>query len=223
MTNVAATDVLVVGGGPAGSAAAWWLADAGHDVTLVEREVMPRERPCGDALTPFAVDQLVAMQVHDDLAEAHRTSGIRLSAHGRSMEMPWPADTGITHHGLTIRRRELDRRLLDHAARRGATVWTGVHATEPIVEHGHLRGAALEGDTDSAEIRARFVVIADGPLSPFGRALGTARSRTFAMGIASRAYFRSAHHDEPWIESGFTSLRKRPLRRNSSSSARTEK
>ena len=54
-------DVLVVGGGPAGAASAYWLAEAGHDVTLVERKHYPREKTCGDGLTPRSVRQLEDM------------------------------------------------------------------------------------------------------------------------------------------------------------------
>lgn len=176
---------------------------------VLEREVFPRERPCGDALTPRAVGQLYDMGLRETLQGEHRHLGLRMSAHGRSIDLSWPDDAGQPDHGLAIRRSRLDKLLLDHAEQAGAQVWTGTNVDEPIVEHGHLRGcrATANGRGSGAEgpieVRARFVVIADGPLSGFGRALGTARSRTFAQGIATRGYFRCSHHDDPWIESAF--------------------
>jgi menaquinone-9 beta-reductase len=209
VTLTATTDVLVVGGGPAGASAAYWTARAGHRVLVIEREQFPRDRPCGDALTPRAVGQLYDMGLRETLAGEHRHLGLRMTAHGRSVQLEWPDDAGQPDHGLAIRRRRLDALLLDHAAHAGAEVWTGTRVDEPIVEHGHLRGCratgsdAAGGPAGPIEVRARFVVIADGPLSNFGRALGTARSRTFAQGIATRGYFRCEHHDDPWIESAF--------------------
>jgi len=209
VTLAATTDILVIGGGPAGAAAAYWAASAGHDVTVLEREAMPRERPCGDTLTPRAVGELYEMGLRDQLAEAHRIAGLRMTAHGRSVELPWPQDTGGPDHGLSIRRPVLDELLLRHAEDAGAVVWMGAEVSEPIIDDGHLRGCLAEGSgvehapAGPLEVRARFVVIADGPLSPFGRALGTARSRTYAQGRAVRAYFACDHHDDPWIESAF--------------------
>lgn len=209
MTTRVIADILVVGGGPAGTSAAAWAASRGHDVVLLERDAHGRPRVCGDALTPTAVGELYELGLGPALQGAHRHRGVRMSAHGRSVELPWPDDAGRPDHGLGIRRSDLDALLADHAAASGATVWHGVEVDAPIVEHGHVRGclatasAASTGPEGPVEVRAQFVVIADGPLSNFGRALGTARSRTFAQGIAMRGYFRSPRHDDDWIESVF--------------------
>ena len=56
-------DVVVVGAGPSGSACAYWLADAGWDVVVVEKKQFPREKTCGDGLTPRAVRQLANLKV----------------------------------------------------------------------------------------------------------------------------------------------------------------
>ncbi len=202
-------DVLVVGGGPAGGAAAYWLALGGYQVILVEAAAGLRDRVCGDALTPEAVGSLYQIGVDPGTLGGHRHVGLRMSAHGRSVELPWPTDTDHPDHSMAVRRSTLDHQILERAKGVGATVWTGTTATEPIVEAGHLRGCRLDGTglgsgpEGRSEVRARYVVIADGPLSHLGRALGTARRRTYAQGIAVRGYVTAPSHAAPWMESAF--------------------
>ena len=203
------TEVLVVGGGPAGSAAAFWAAQSGRMVVLLEKDVMPRDRVCGDAVTPKAVGHLAEMGIDVADKRFHKHRGLRMTAHGQSIELRWPTDHDHPSHGLIIRRNTVDKLLIDHAANEGAQVWTGVEVLQPIVEHGHLRGCQALGSGEGSgpegtiEVRAKFVIIADGPLSPFGRALGTARTRRYAQGVAMRGYFPSAKHNEDIIESVF--------------------
>ena len=83
-------EVLVVGGGPAGAATAYWLASAGHDVLVVEKKTFPREKTCGDGLTPRAVRQLHDMGLAERLADFHRFNGLRALAHGITLELEWP-------------------------------------------------------------------------------------------------------------------------------------
>ena len=82
-----ACEVLVVGGGPAGASAAYWLANAGVDVLVVEKKHYPREKTCGDGLTPRSVHQLEQMGLADDLAQHHRCKGLRANAYGRTIAM----------------------------------------------------------------------------------------------------------------------------------------
>ena len=104
MNRPFATDILVIGGGPAGASAAYWAAASGHQVTVIEQRERGRDRVCGDALTPGAVGTLYDMGLQPALAGAHRHAGLRMSAHGRSIELPWPTDAGRPDHGLGIRR-----------------------------------------------------------------------------------------------------------------------
>lgn len=197
-------DVLVVGGGPAGAATAYWLATAGRDVLMVERKTFPRDKTCGDGLTPRAVHQLSEMGLEDAIAGAHhRVLGLRAIAHGISLDLAWPQHPTYPPYGFVVRRRDLDQVVAEHAVAAGATLWQGAEATEPIIEDGDARGAVVVRKATGAteEVRARYVVVADGSNSRFGRALGTSRNRTYPQGMAIRTYYESPLHDDPWIES----------------------
>jgi menaquinone-9 beta-reductase len=196
-------DVLVVGGGPAGAATGYWLAEAGHDVIVVEKKLFPREKTCGDGLTPRAVHQLREMGLGERLSDHHRYDGLRAVAHGISLDLAWPEHPVFPSHGYVVRRRELDTMVADHAVKAGAVLRQGIEAVRPLLHDGLVTGAVVKDkETGVAEeIRARFVVIADGANSRFGRALGTARRRSWPQGMAIRGYFESPLHDDPWIES----------------------
>jgi menaquinone-9 beta-reductase len=210
-------DVLVVGGGPSGSACAYWLAEAGWDVAVVERKVFPREKTCGDGLTPRSVRQLADMGIEGALAGAHRYSGLRSHAFGRVLDLPWPEHPSFPSYGYVITRHDLDGLVNDLAAKAGATIWQGTEALEPILAEGTgtvppsssqptlppCVGAVVRESAsgETREVRARYVVVADGANSRFGRALGVARNRRQPMGMALRGYYTSPGHDQPFIES----------------------
>jgi geranylgeranyl reductase family protein len=197
-------DVLVVGGGPAGASTAYWLAEAGHDVLVVEKKTFPREKTCGDGLTPRAVKQLADMGLEDTIArDHHRFDGLRAVAHGITLELEWPSHPVYPSHGYVVRRRDLDQLVAEHAVKAGATLWSGAEAVAPIIERGFVSGAHVKRkDTGAVEaVRARYVVVADGSNSRFGRALGTTRDRAYPQGMAIRTYYESPLHADPWIES----------------------
>jgi geranylgeranyl reductase family protein len=204
--------VLVVGGGPSGSSCAYWLAEAGWDVALVEKKVFPRAKTCGDGLTPRSVRQLADMGIEGSLAGAHRFGGLRTHAFGRVLDLPWPEHPSFPSYGYVITRHDLDALVNERAAKAGATVWQGTEALEPILDDtGRHEGAGLPSCVGAVvkdkatglvrEVRARYVVVADGANSRFGRALGTSRDRTQPMGMALRGYYSSPGHDQPFIES----------------------
>ena len=197
------SDVLVIGAGPSGASAAYWLANAGHRVIVVDKKRFPREKTCGDGLTPRAVRQLHDMGLADDLTGFQRFDGLRSIAHGITLELAWPSHPDFPSYGYVVRRSELDDVVAQRAVKAGAWLRPATEAVEPIVENGLVTGAiVVDKDTGARDrVRARYVIVADGANSRFGRALGTARNRTYPLGMAIRGYFTSPLHDDPWIES----------------------
>ncbi|MEN8115223.1 MAG: geranylgeranyl reductase family protein, partial [Actinomycetota bacterium] len=193
--------VLVVGGGPGGASAAYWLAQRGVDVLLVEKKHYPREKACGDGLTPRAVRQLVDMGFDFDRPDIHRNVGLRSYAGDVMLEMPWPEHSIYPNWGATLRRADLDGLVADLAAQQGATVLQGVEAI-PVIEDGDLAAVELKRkDAESERIHPDYVVVADGSLSRFGRGLGAARRKDYPFGLAVRAYWESPNSKDGFIES----------------------
>ncbi len=203
-------DVVVVGAGPAGASCGYWLADAGWDVVVVEKKEFPREKTCGDGLTPRAVRQLADMGLEDALSDSHRYSGLRAFGFGQSIEMQWPEHPNFPAYGYTITRHDLDGLVAARAAGAGATLHQGTEVTA-LVEDESAPPAALptltgvtvkpKGSARARTIKARFVVVADGSNSRIGRMLGTSRQRELPLGMALRGYYRSDRHDDTFIES----------------------
>ncbi len=203
-------DVVVVGAGPAGASCGFWLADAGWDVVIVEKKEFPREKTCGDGLTPRGVRQLADMGLEPALAGSHRFSGLRAYGFGHSIEMQWPEHPNFPAYGYTITRHDLDGLVANRAVEAGATLLQGTEVVAPIVDGTTattplptLTGVSVKGKSvdSAATINARYVVVADGSNSRFGRMLGTARRRDLPLGMALRGYYRSERHDDPFIES----------------------
>lgn len=195
----AVADVLVIGGGPAGSAAASRLAGRGHRVLLLESGPAGRPKACGELLTPRAVASTAQLGV--SLAGFHRVGHVRLTEDGRSASARWPSHPELVDYAVVAPRAQLDELLRASAAGAGATVLTNHAATAPIVERGFVRGAYVTApDGTSVDMRATYTVVADGANSRFGRALGTFRRRTWPHALAHRAVYRSALHDTSEIE-----------------------
>ncbi len=196
-------DVVVVGGGPGGAAAGYWCARAGLSTVVIEKAAFPRDKVCGDGLTPRAVLQLREMGLGDWLADQHPNRGLRTRAHGITLELPWPDHSRFPALGYVVRRTELDEKVTRHAVGAGATLWDATEVTAPILRDGIVRGVTVR-DKDSGgtrDVAARYVILADGANSRVGRALGAARDKSYPMGLAIRGYYESAMHDDGWIES----------------------
>jgi len=108
-------DVLVVGAGPGGSTAAYHLARHGLDVLLVEKASFPREKVCGDGLTPRAVVTLRRMGIDTDDPAFERHHGLRIHSRRVTFELPWPDLQDFPPYGLTMTRASFDELLARHA------------------------------------------------------------------------------------------------------------
>ncbi len=201
MTERSSTDVLVVGGGPAGCATAIRLAAVGHHVTVLERSggLSPVVR--GDLLVPAAVDELADLGLDLGSLDANTIAGTRLWYDGRSVAVRWPETRTSASDGAVVRRSDLNAALRERAIATGADVRLGARATAPTVERGFVRGASVEyKDGSTGEIGCRFLVVADGANSRFGRGLGTHRDRRWPYAISASTYVPSDRSTDSWIE-----------------------
>jgi geranylgeranyl reductase family protein len=207
-------DVVVVGAGPAGSATAHWCAAAGLDVLLLDKASFPRDKVCGDGLTPRAVAELARMGVdtHEDDGWI-RNDGLRVVAGGRSWELAWPDLASYPSYGLARSRTSLDHRLAQHAQTTGAKLLERTKVTGPLLDErdGRVVGVTAQpldarGRPDGAAraYRAPVVVAADGVSSRFATGLGITRRDDRPIGTAVRTYFRTEgtpRHADRFMES----------------------
>ncbi len=210
-------DVIVVGAGPAGSATAFYLAQAGLDVLVLEKSTFPREKVCGDGLTPRAVRQLVQMGVPFPEEDGWiRNRGLRIIGGGVRLEMDWPDLTTYPGFGLVQPRRSFDETLARHAEKAGVRVLEGVTVTGPLLDDrtGRLtgvtarptapaRGAAGQPAEEGSEraYRARIIVAADGNSSRLSVSMGLRKRDDRPLGVAVRTYYTSPRHDDDYLES----------------------
>ena len=167
---------------------------------MVEKKVYPREKACGDGLTPRAIKQLLDMGFDFDGLDLHRIDGLRAYAGDLKIEMPWPQHTEFPNWGATMRRADLDGTVARLAEAQGARIEQGTTAM-PVLENGEISAVKLS-NADGARTEAPdFVVIADGSNSRFGRGVGAQRRKDFPYGLAVRGYFESPHSGDPFIES----------------------
>jgi menaquinone-9 beta-reductase len=198
------TDVLVIGGGPSGAAAGYWLARNGHSVTIVEKRTFPRNKTCGDALSPRAVHQLREMGLEDLTSTLHRVGGVRACANSRELQLSWPEHPLYPSEGRVARRSVLDAAVIDNAVAAGVTLLEGHEALHPLVERGFVRGTVVQDVSGKQfSLDAKYVILADGANSRFGRALGTSRAKEWPYGTAIRSYWATPRHAEPWLETHF--------------------
>ncbi len=204
-------DVVVVGAGPAGSTTAHYLAQAGLTVTLLEKSAFPREKVCGDGLTPRGVKQLIAMGI-DTSTEAGwlRNKGLRIVGGGHSLELRWPELTAFPDYGLVRTRSDFDQLLARQAEKSGAHLRECTHVTRPILDErsGRIIGvAARPVDANGRKVgdevtyRGRLIVAADGNSTRLSLAMGLTKRDDRPMGVAVRTYYRNTNHTDDWLES----------------------
>ncbi|MGF0115670.1 geranylgeranyl reductase family protein [Promicromonospora sp. Marseille-Q5078] len=207
-------DVIVVGAGPAGTSTAHWCASAGLDVLVLDKASFPRDKVCGDGLTPRAVGELARMGLGTQPEDGWiRNEGLRVVAGARSWELPWPDLDSYPGYGMARARTSLDHRLAQHAQASGAKLLERTKVAGPLLDErdGRVVGVRAQpldarGRADGAEAvyRAPVVVAADGVSSRFATALGITRRDDRPLGTAVRTYFRTegtSRHEDAWMES----------------------
>ena len=198
-------DVIVVGAGPGGSSTAFHLARHGLTVLLLEKSEFPREKVCGDGLTPRAVKQLITMGV-DTSPEAgwQRHRGLRVIGGGVRLELDWPDLASYPNYGLTRTRLDFDQVLADTAVAAGAILKTSTQVNGPIMDRaGRVVGVkAIGPGGEPVEYRAPVTIAADGVSGRFALSLGITKRDDRPLGVAVRQYYRSeAKHDDEYLES----------------------
>ncbi|MCS3877601.1 geranylgeranyl reductase family protein [Gordonia amarae] len=194
------TDVLVVGAGPGGSAAAAHAVAAGREVTLVDGAAFPRDKTCGDGLTPRAVAELDALGLGGLLEGRPRIDGLRLAGWGATREVPWPSGR-FPAYGSAVARTELDEEIRAYAVARGVTMLQGTKAVDVVMAGDRIEAVTLAGPDGTSTLRVRDVIVADGVRSTLGKKLGREWHRDTAYGVAARAYVSSERAEERWMGS----------------------
>lgn len=193
-------DVIVVGAGPAGCATAAFCAMRGLQVLLLEKSDFPREKVCGDGLTPRAVRMLTRLGIPStEMDSWARNKGLRVYG-GRTepFELPWPKLADFPDYGLVCPRARFDDVLAGHAMTLGVDLRTGVNVTEPVMADDRIVGVR---DNAGRNYQAPLVVAADGNSTRLAVAMGRQRDQARPMGVAVRAYFESPRSHGEWMES----------------------
>ncbi|MFC2609153.1 MAG: geranylgeranyl reductase family protein [Peptidiphaga gingivicola] len=195
-------DAVVVGAGPAGSSTAHYLAMAGLRVLLLEKSAFPRDKVCGDGLTPRAVAELVRMGV--DTSGWARNTGLRAVGGGHTIELPWPETASLPNFGLACPRAELDAALAAKAQESGAVLRENVTVVGPILHErsGRVIGVkAKSAEREPLAFKAPVVVDAGGVSARLATAVGREKAMNRPMGVAYRTYFRSGRSADSVMES----------------------
>jgi geranylgeranyl reductase family protein len=197
-------DVAVVGAGPGGSTTAHYLAQSGLDVLLLEKSAFPREKVCGDGLTPRAVKSLVAMGVDIDPGLGWiRNKGLRVIGAGVRLELSWPDLASYPDFGLVRPRLDLDAVLARQAEKAGARLVERTTVAGPVLDRaGRVVGLEARGqDGTPSTVRAPLVVAADGVSGRLAVSLGFCKRADRPMGVAVRRYYTSPRTDDDYLES----------------------
>lgn len=190
--------MVVVGAGPAGSAAAAWAARGGRDVLVIDSAQFPRDKACGDGLTPRAIAEMRLLGLGSWLDGRIAHHGLRMSGFGSDVEIAWPGPS-FPAVSSAVPRTELDDRIRMVAVDEGAKMMLGAKAV--AVQHdstGRVSSVMLDS---GVSVECERLIVADGARSTLGRVLGREWHKETVYGVAIRGYIATPRADEPWITS----------------------
>jgi geranylgeranyl reductase family protein len=208
--RVESADVIIVGAGPSGSATAAYLAMAGLDVLLLEKAAFPREKVCGDGLTPRAVRELITLGIPTPAEDGWiKNYGLRIVGGGIRLELPWPDLASFPPYGLVRTRHDFDDILAKNAVKHGARLRESTNVTDPLLDRTGaiigVRAKAMDADGRSTGedllFHAPLVVAADGNSSRLSMSMSRPKRDDRPMGVAVRTYYTSPRHDDDYLES----------------------
>ena len=171
---------------------------------LADAAVFPRDKTCGDGLTPRAIGELQRLGLEDWLRAHTVNQGLRAHGFGQTLLLPWPGGT-LPAWGSAVARTELDDHLRTTAIKAGAEAVDGARAVgvrmdgDRVAAVEFVRGSAKDGER--FEVACDRLVVADGVRSPLGKLLGREWHRETVYGVAGRSYADSTMSDDPWISS----------------------
>ncbi len=192
-------DVIVVGAGPGGSTAAAHLARAGVRVLLLEKTTFPREKVCGDGLTPRAVKSLNSLGI--DTAEWPQNRGLRIFGGKHQLELDWPELASYPSYGLVRPRVDFDEVLARTAQKSGAILREATTVSGPLRDErtGRIVGVTIKG---GPSLRAPLVLAADGVSARTALGAGIEKRDDRPLGVAVRGYLNSpARTNDAYLES----------------------
>ncbi len=203
-------DVIIVGAGPAGSATAAYLAMSGLDVLVLEKTAFPREKVCGDGLTPRAVKELITLGIPTPGEDGWiRNYGLRIIGGGMRLQLPWPDLASFPPYGLVRTRQDFDDILAKHAVKHGARLRESTNVIGPVLDdRGAIVGVTAKAVDENGRstgpvltYRAPLVVAADGNSSRLSLSMDRLKRDDRPMGVAVRTYYTSPRHDDDYLES----------------------
>ncbi|MDR0488065.1 MAG: geranylgeranyl reductase family protein [Propionibacteriaceae bacterium] len=192
------SDVVVVGAGPGGCATAIHLAKSGLNVTLLEKAEFPRDKICGDGLTPRVLRELAYLGINPETLSWKKNRGLRIHVAKSRYLLEWPESRDFPSIGMAVKRSLFDHFLANQTIKAGVNLVTNANVCKSVEQQGRITGVETK---DGRCFEAPIVVACDGGSARLAVSMGLHRIESRPMGIAVRAYFSSPASNQDWLDS----------------------